>query len=64
MLRSSTCSGRLRPRAALETEKKQVKGELLFPLFVCWSNSFGDPLPSKFVLLFSGPWTALGKSMT
>jgi chromosome segregation ATPase len=39
-------------RTALETKKKQVEGELFISLFVCWPNSFGDPLPVKFVLLF------------
>jgi hypothetical protein len=28
-------------RAALETEKKQVQGELLFPPFTRWPDSFG-----------------------
>jgi hypothetical protein len=28
-------------RAALETEKKQVEGKLLFPLFACWLNLLG-----------------------
>jgi hypothetical protein len=28
-------------RAALETEKKQVKGESPFPPFTCWLDSFG-----------------------
>jgi hypothetical protein len=28
-------------RTALETEKKQVKGELPFPPFTCWLDSFG-----------------------
>jgi hypothetical protein len=51
-------------RAALDTEKKQVEGELFFPLFICWPNMFGDSLPAKFVLLFSGLRTALGMSTT
>jgi hypothetical protein len=50
--------------AALEMEKKQVEGKLVFPLFVCWPSLFGDPLPAKLVLLLSGLWTALGASMT
>jgi hypothetical protein len=29
-------------RAALETEKKQVEGELPLPLFACWLNSSGS----------------------
>jgi hypothetical protein len=28
-------------RATLESEKKQVEGELLFLLFACWLSSFG-----------------------
>jgi hypothetical protein len=28
-------------RAALETEKKQVEGELPFLSFACWLDSFG-----------------------
>jgi hypothetical protein len=28
-------------RATLESEKKQVEGELLFPPFACWLSSFG-----------------------
>jgi hypothetical protein len=51
-------------RVAPETEKKQVEGALFFPLFICWSNSFGDPLSAKFMLLFSGLRTALGTSTT
>jgi DNA repair exonuclease SbcCD ATPase subunit len=51
-------------RAALETEKKQVEGKLLFPLFACWPNSFGDPLLAKFVFFLSGLQTALGASTT
>jgi hypothetical protein len=50
--------------AALETERRQVEGESFFPLLVCWPNSFGDPLPAKFVLLSSGLWTALRMSTT
>jgi hypothetical protein len=51
-------------RAALETEKKQVEGKLLFLLFACWPSSFGDPLLAKFVFLLSGMRTALGASTT
>jgi hypothetical protein len=51
-------------RAAPETEKKQVEGELFFPLFICWPNSLRDLLPAKFVLLFSGLRMALGTSTT
>jgi hypothetical protein len=29
-------------RATLESEKKQVEGELFFPLFTCWLNSSGS----------------------
>jgi hypothetical protein len=29
-------------RAALETERKQVEGELFFPLFTCWLSSLGS----------------------
>jgi hypothetical protein len=49
---------------ALKTEKKQVEGKLLFPLFACWLSSFGDPLSAKFVFLLSGLRTALGASTT
>jgi hypothetical protein len=28
--------------AALEMERKQVEGELFFPLFVCWLSSLGS----------------------
>jgi hypothetical protein len=47
-------------RTAPEIEKKQVEGELFFPLFICWPNSLRDLLPAKFVLLFSGLRMALG----
>jgi hypothetical protein len=50
--------------ASLESEKKQVEGELLFLLFACWPSLFGDPLPTKFVFLLSGLQTALGTSAT
>jgi hypothetical protein len=51
-------------RAALETEKKQVEGELPFLPFTRWFGLFLDPLPTWFASWFSGLRTALGNSVT